>query len=142
MPLNKNSLAGKLAKLKEAIEVLDILQTEDESKFFADKVIQGAATFYMIVAIDMIVDIGNHILTEIFSKPAKTYKDVIISLGEVSVIPPDFAATQADMADFRNKIIHDYDRVDPIKVFNYLQTAPDIFKRFSKILVEFIEKNS
>lgn len=142
MPLNKNSLAGKLVKLKEAIEVLDILQTGDGNKFFADKVIQGAATFYMIVAIDMIVDVGNHILTEIFSKPAKTYKDVITSLGEVGVIPPDFAVTQAGMVDFRNKVIHDYDRIDPRKIFNYLQTAPNIFKRFSKALVEFIETNS
>lgn len=110
--------------------------------FLGDKIIQSAAMFNLLIGIELIVDIGNHILSEEFQKTGKSYKDVIIYLGETKIVPQAFAEENAEMADFRNKLVHDYDRIDSQKVFDYLQKAPDVFRAFAKAYVEFLEKNT
>lgn len=57
-------------------------------------------------------------------------------------MPKDFADENKDMADFRNKLIHDYDRIDLARVYNYFQKAPDIFSGFARYYIEFLEKQS
>jgi uncharacterized protein YutE (UPF0331/DUF86 family) len=59
---------------------------------------------------------------------------------EKGVIPKEFAEANEKMGDFRNKIIHDYDRINDEQAYKYAEKAPEIFKTFSKSFVDFIEK--
>ena len=140
-PIDKKTIDEKLFKLQEAIKILDDLQVEAKEVFLKDVKIQGAVMFNLIIGIELIIDIGNHILTEVFQKPARTYRDVIVYLGELGVIQDDFAQENKAMADFRNKLIHDYDRVELGKVYEYSQKASDVFRDFAKYYIEFLEKN-
>jgi uncharacterized protein YutE (UPF0331/DUF86 family) len=90
--------------------------------------------------VEIIVDIGNHILSEVFHSSAGTYKDVIFKLGDAGIIPKDFANDNLKMADFRNLIIHGYASVDLDQVYQNIQKAPDIFRQFAKYYVEFLDR--
>lgn len=79
--VDKNSIQDKLLKLQEAVNVLNELKSVSEQDFLKDLKTNGAAMFNMLVSIELIVDIGNHILAEVFQKPEKTYRDVILALG-------------------------------------------------------------
>lgn len=139
-PVNKQTIQDKLLRLRESIKVLEELKDEPKNIFLNDPKINGAAMFNLIISIEIIVDIGNHILSEVFQKPASTYKDVIVFLGEAEVLPKEFAEENKDMADFRNKLIHDYDRVELEKVYEYLQKAPDTLNEFAKYFINFLDK--
>jgi uncharacterized protein YutE (UPF0331/DUF86 family) len=139
-PIDKKTIDEKLFKLQEAIKIFDELKGESKDTFLKDAKIQGAIMFNLIIGIELIVDIGNHILTEVFQKPAKTYRDVIAYLGEANVISGAFAKENEAMADFRNKLIHDYGRVELGRVYEYSQKAPDIFRQFARYYAEFLEK--
>lgn len=139
-PIDKKTIQEKLFKLQEAVKVLSELQSESQEDFLKDAKLQGAAMFNLIIGIELIVDIGNHILTESFQKPAKTYRDVIVYLGEVGVIPLEFAEENKAMPDFRNKLIHDYDRIELEKVYEYFQKSANVFRQFAKCYIEFLEK--
>lgn len=139
-PVNKQTVQDKLLRLRESVRVLDELKNESKETFLKDSKINGAVMFNLIISIEIIIDIGNHILSEIFQKPAGTYKDVIIFLGETKIIPEEFAEENKNVADFRNKLIHDYDRIELEKVFEYLQKAPDVLNEFAKYFINFLEK--
>lgn len=139
-PIDQKTIDEKLFKLQEAVKVLDELRSESKEIFLKDAKIQGAAMFNLIIGIELIIDIGNHILTETFQKPAKTYRDVITYLGEANVIPGGFAKENEAMADFRNKLIHDYGRIESERVYDYLQKAPDVFRQFAEHYSDFLEK--
>ncbi len=139
-PIDTTSINEKLFKLERAAEIVEEVREKGEKKFFADDITQGAAMFNLLVSIELIVDIGNHILSEMF-QPAKNYKDTILLLGKHKVIPESYAKENANMGDFRNKLVHDYSSIDPKKVYAYLQKAPDIFRQFAKYFVEFMEKH-
>src|SRR3989338_2396357 len=112
-PLNKNTIHEKLFKLQEYTKVLEELRGEGRDAFFADYKTQDSATLNMFTAIETIIDIGNHIITEVFQKQAKNYAEIILILGETGVIPKTFAEDNKDMAKFRNLVAHDYDKITP-----------------------------
>lgn len=63
-PIDKNTIDNKLAKLREAIKILNELKEYPKDVFLRDAKINSAAMFNLIVGIELIVDIGQHILTE------------------------------------------------------------------------------
>jgi len=140
-PINKKETDKKLDLLTETIEKLQDVKALSREDFMSDFFIHDTAIRNLVLGIEIIVDIGNHILSEIFHSSADTYKDVIIALGEAGVVPKDFAKENAQMADFRNLIIHAYGSLDMKQVYQNLQKAPDIFNKFAKCYVDFLEKN-
>ena len=95
--------------------------------------------FNLVICIELIVDIGNHILTEVFQKSAKTYRETIIYLGDLNVISKEFSKENQEMTGFRNRLIHDYGRVELEEVYENLQKAPNIFRKFAKYYINFLE---
>lgn len=139
-PFDQKSVTEKLFKLQEAVKIIEELVQRGKPALLKDKVIGSAVKFNLLIAIEIILDVGNHILAEHFDASAKTYRDIVISLGTKGVIPATLAEENKSMADFRNKMIHDYDRVDDSLVYDYAEKAPAIFRSFVKSFVEFTEK--
>ena len=139
-PLNKKTIHEKLFKLQESVKILEELKAEGQKAFFSDRKTQDASTLNLFTSIEMITDIGNHIITEVFQKQAKDYKEIIFLLGETGVVPKKFAKENEDMTKFRNLIAHDYEKITPDGVYENLQKAPDIFRQFARYFVEFMDK--
>ena len=139
-PVNKNSINQKLKKLEESVKMLEGYKRVQENDFLKDATINGATIHYLVLGIGIIIDIGNHILVEIFHEHVNSYEEIILKLGEVKMIPDGFAKKNADMAKFRNLLIHEYIKVNMKMVYKNLQEAPDIFRKFAKYYLEFLEK--
>jgi len=139
-PLDLKSIKNKLTKLQECIEVLEKLKKTPKEEFLKNKEKSGATMHYLVIGIEVIVDIGQHILSEIFQTKGETYEEVILKLGEVKVVEKNFTKENAPMARFRNLLIHDYVKVNLNKVYQNLQKAPDIFRKFAKYYLKFLEK--
>ncbi len=72
------------------------------------------------VAIQATIDIGALLLAESATKVPESYKDVLLALGQIGVLPLDFAKKIAPMAQFRNVLVHLYLEIDLRKVYFYL----------------------
>lgn len=92
------------------------------------------------LAIQVIMDIGNHILVAIGEYEVEDYTDVIDKLGEREVIPPKFAEKIRGMAGFRNILIHEYTDVDISEVYEIIQNRLEDFEQFAKFIDEYLEK--
>lgn len=139
-PVNRKSVDEKFKKLEESIKMLEVYKKISESDFLKDNTINGATIHYLVLSIEIVVDLGNHILSEIFQDHASAYEEVILKLGELKVIPEDFSTDNANMAKFRNLLIHEYIKVDMKRVYEYLQRAPNIFRKFAEYYFDFIDR--
>lgn len=131
----------KLAKLEETIETLREFQEISQKEFIAQRKTYFGAIYALVIGIEIICDIGNHILSYYFGRKAETYKEIINLLAEVEVTPKRFAKKTEKMTDFRNLAIHVYARVDPKKVYRYIPQAISQFQQYSKYFVKFEEQN-
>lgn len=141
-PIDHISINDKLFRLQESTRIIEELLSEEGEKVINDERLKSALYFNLVISIETILDVGNHILAESFNMPAGSYKDIILGLGIKGVVPKEFSLHNQDMGDFRNKIIHDYDRIDDVQAYQYAKKAPEIFKDFMKNFAKFTERES
>jgi uncharacterized protein YutE (UPF0331/DUF86 family) len=141
-PLKSNVIQDKLFKLNENVTFLEDILTDSDERILKDMSRCYALEHILQLSIQIVLDIGAHILAEEYQENPATYQEVIIALGNRGLVSKEFAAEQAEMAKFRNKLIHDYDSVDKEKVLIYARSAPAIFRVFGKAYRDFIEKKN
>ncbi len=138
----KESMNSKLFRLKEVIKILEEVSRSPKDEFVKDFKLNNVAMFNLLIGITIILDVGQHFLSKVVGKTAEEYKDVVRMLGESEIVPRQFADENIDMAKFRNFLVHDYDKIDEVKIHDYLQKAPDVFRAFAKYFVEFMDKQN
>ncbi len=69
------------------------------------------------------IDINFHLIVESGEPPPTNYHASFEILGKKSIVPKKFAGRLAASAGLRNRIVHDYDDIDPSKVYDALQSA-------------------
>ena len=82
------------------------------------------------VSIQIIMDVGNHILASIGENQVEDYTDIFSKLGQHNILPPEFAAEIRGMAGFRNILVHRYAEVDLRQVYDILQNRLDDFMKY------------
>ena len=69
------------------------------------------------------IDINYHLLTESGQAPPPDYYQSFIQLATFGVYPAEFAQRIAARAGLRNRIAHEYDDIDPQKLFEAVRQA-------------------
>lgn len=114
--VNKNVLLARLERLREYLDILASVQQYDCRRFVEDPFIHGTAERNLHLAIECLLDIGNHIIADRgYAKP-ENYEDVFHILHENKVINLHLYKNIQGMAAFRNILVHDYMRLDRVKV--------------------------
>ncbi|MEJ2249893.1 MAG: DUF86 domain-containing protein [Candidatus Lokiarchaeota archaeon] len=139
MKIDSKVINSRISKLREYIDILNDLKKEDYERFINDYKVYGLAERYLQLAIECVLDIGNHIISRLeYTKP-ETYQEILLILGKNSIIPEKFANKISKMAGFRNILIHNYLEIDRSLVYRFLQENIPDFERFIKMIVKFLD---
>ena len=131
--LDIESIDQKQQHIRECVKLLKTMREQGVS--VDDKIRLGAVKHYLIMAIEAILDICNHILVEELALKPASYEDIIVLMGKEQLISADLSKRSAGIGKFRNKLIHEYMEVDDEKVLNYFKIAPEQFEEFDKALL-------
>ena len=132
------TISRKLEKLDEVIRQLEGIKSYKREEFLSNKILQAAAERFFILGIEIITDVGEHLLTQEKHVSPESYNEIISELGRTKLVPPSVAKRNAGMARFRNLLIHVYDIIEPKLVHEYLQSAPQEFRAFAKAFGKFL----
>lgn len=138
--IDKLLITKKLSELKNNLKVLYELR---ETPFgeLSDSVKNQWTIFYGLqVSIQIIIDIGNHILASIGENQIEDYVDIIEKLGKRGVIPENFANKIRNMPGLRNILIHEYGVINIKKIYDILQNNLSDFEDFILYITEFLKK--
>ncbi|MDA8233397.1 MAG: DUF86 domain-containing protein [Clostridia bacterium] len=134
--VNPDKIQKRLAKLKEYVGFLQDLAKTDQAEFLKNHVIHTAAERDLQLAIECVLDIGNHVIAEFGYREPENYREIITILGEEKILPDDFAEEFAKVAGFRNILVHDYLSVDRAVVYNHMRNKLHDFERFIEYIVK------
>jgi len=82
---------------------------------------------YLERIIGRMIDINYHLITEAGHPPPRDYYESFTQLAKLQILPPAFASQIAACAGLRNRIVHEYDEIDPQRVYEGLRaTVRDI----------------
>jgi uncharacterized protein YutE (UPF0331/DUF86 family) len=131
--VNKAILAERLERLREYLGILETVQRYDRKRFVQDPFIHGAGERYLHLAIECLLDIGNHIISDRGYPKPESYADIFRILADKGVVPKDQLDELAGMAAFRNVLVHDYLRLDREKVYHILIEKVPLLQKMGQL---------
>jgi uncharacterized protein YutE (UPF0331/DUF86 family) len=127
---NPELVRAKLRLLEGYLDELEQLQSIGADELKRSKRDLWAVEHGLQLAIESLLDIGNHIIADDKLGNPSNYREIIEILGSAGVLPGNFARELSGMPGFRNLLIHEYQKIDVNKVHEHLLSGPAQFKQF------------
>lgn len=142
--INKTFIEEKINLISRDLERL-----QDFADFTFDEIAKNAFKYaalknFLMEIIGRGIDINHHIIAEMAEKNTeapKDYKTTFLLLGDLSVLPKDFAQKISESAGFRNAIVHLYNNLDKQTVFRTVGEAIEQYTKYCRYILDFLEKN-
>ena len=125
-------ITRRLIKLREYVGLLKTIRREPRERFTTDPLVYGNAERYLQLAIQCVLDIGNHILADRKLREPEEYRDIVKTLGDHSLISPDLTERLMPLVGLRNILVHDYLDIDRPRLYDALQAELEDLEEFAK----------
>jgi uncharacterized protein YutE (UPF0331/DUF86 family) len=97
-------MEGYLADLRLLDDAgLSGFQNDLKSQRFAERTLQ--------IMLEAMLDVAHHIISDERFREPDSYADAFVVLTEQKILDEDFLETAKRMAQFRNKLVHGYEKV-------------------------------
>jgi uncharacterized protein YutE (UPF0331/DUF86 family) len=113
----------KLRLIAGDLDALADVASRDRATFLANRIDQAVAERLLERTFGRMIDVNYHLLTENGQPPPSDYYGSFLKLAELGGFEADFARRLAPAAGLRNRLVHEYDEIDPVKVFEALAPA-------------------
>lgn len=127
-----------LAALDDALQRLRLHQGDTEADLAADGDAAWAVERGLQLCAQNVLDIATHIVASAGHDVAD-YATAIDRLGDLGVLPADFAARVRGIAGFRNVLVHGYLGLNRTIVVRLLQSGLDDFITFARHIEHYLE---
>lgn len=135
-----NKIISKLERLDEYFGYLKDIQKVNKKSFLTDYHFYGLAERYLQLAIEVIIDIGKLIIVSEDLKRPEDNGDIISIMADNKIITKKSSEKLIGIVNFRNILVHDYEKIDREIVYKKLQKNLDDFSDFKKNIVKYLKK--
>jgi uncharacterized protein YutE (UPF0331/DUF86 family) len=123
MTVDPDLVTRKLMLIVADLEALKPIAAKGSASYVGDRIDQAVVERYLERAVGRMIDVNFHIITGAGHPPPTDYHASFLRLAELGVLDADFARRIARAAGLRNRLVHEYDEVDPRRVFEGLEAA-------------------
>src|SRR5512141_582716 len=106
MNVEFNGIEKRLDELSERLRRLAPLRDRPRTDFVSEPYLRDIVERNLEVAAQCCIDISNRIIVLEGAQKPRDYREAILRLGELGVLPPDFAERLAPIAGFRTIPVH------------------------------------
>lgn len=135
-----NKIISKLERLDEYFGYLKDIQKVNKKSFLTDYHFYGLAERYLQLAIEVIIDIGKLIIVSEDLKRPEDNGDIISIMADNKILTKKSSEKLIGIVNFRNILVHDYEKIDREIVYKKLQKNLDDFSDFKKNIIKYLRK--
>lgn len=119
-----SNLEGYVNELRMATDIT-------HEKFIQDIRLQRFVERTLQICIECCLDIAHHIISDEGFREPEGYADAFSVLSEQHILFPESVKQFQMMAQFRNKIVHYYEKIDPEQVYGIFKGKLGTFDSFT-----------
>lgn len=138
--IDRELVTRKMVLIGEDLRRLEALASKGRDEYLADEIDETLAERYLERMLGRMIDVNYHIVTELGEAPPRDYFESFLALQRVGVLSQELARQLAPSAGLRNRIVHDYDELDPARVHDALQTAVRDIPRYMSEVRRFLDR--
>jgi uncharacterized protein YutE (UPF0331/DUF86 family) len=128
----------RLNKLDECLAVLQRLQRYGRDEFLSDPERFGSAERFLHLAIEALLDMGNHVIADQGLGVVDWYSDVPRIFMEKGLISLELSEKWIRMIGFRNTLVHGYIDIDRTIVHEVLQNGLGDIEELKRVFAGFL----
>ncbi len=140
MVFKRESVVERLKALQEVLARLSSHQGLSLEEYLSKPDIQWIVERGLILAAAIIFDIGDHILSSVFSVSAEEYEEILEKLSTQRVISNELWQELRGMGGFRNILVHGYLEINAALVYHNFQEAMRAFPQFIAEIEQWLSK--
>ncbi|MEX2493294.1 MAG: HepT-like ribonuclease domain-containing protein [Nitrospirales bacterium] len=140
--IDRSLIARKMSLILEDVAEITRLSQLPREQYLKDSTNETLAERYLERAIGRMIDINFHLITGLDHTPPKDYHESFVILGTLGVMTADLAREMARASGLRNRIVHEYDDIDPERVHEALPIAVRQIPLYLDHIQRFVEKES
>ncbi|WP_353090300.1 DUF86 domain-containing protein [Synechococcus lacustris] len=115
-PLKKVVLERKYEHLLELLDLLSAEANTSLDEFLIDRRQQLLVERLLHLSIEAASDLLQHLLVQSFQSKPQTYADTFLLAGQKGLISISLAQRLVPAAGLRNRLVHDYEAIDPSRI--------------------------
>jgi uncharacterized protein YutE (UPF0331/DUF86 family) len=137
--VDKSLILRKLSTLDEYQKQINEYAEISLKDYTADWKIQRIVERTLQMMIETCLDVSGHIISDERLKVPKTYADMFRILVENKILKKAQLEALEKMAQFRNIIVHDDQKIDAGIVIGILQKNLHDFERFKEAIIDYLK---
>jgi uncharacterized protein YutE (UPF0331/DUF86 family) len=138
--MDRALIRRRLADLQRNLQTLQQWKSVPYENWAASTEKIWAVEHGLQTSIQIVLDIGNHLLADLGENKVEDYSSVIIHLGTAGILPIEFSEKIRPMAGFRNLLVHEYAELDLTEVHRMLRDHLGDFEEFGKHIEAYLSK--
>ena len=142
MTVDPALVTRKLLLVAADLDALRPVADRGEPSYLGNPVDQAFVERYLERLIGRMIDVNYHLLTGAGQPPPSDYYASFVRLGDLGALEPAFARDIARAAGLRNRIVHEYDGLDPGKLFAALTNALQDIPRYLGQVNEYLKRSA
>ncbi len=137
---DREGILDHLRELEEAIIDWERYQAISLEELRSERDKRNMVLYALLVSIQAAIDIANHLIAEYSLKKPSTYRESFEILAEEGIIPKKLSKELADLAGFRNVLVHIYWRLNLEEVHGVLKNDLKNIKEFKAIVKKLLQE--
>ena len=118
-------IEGKIDVIERNLDFLHEYKSVSEEDFLKSYKDIQAVKYSLLETIEACLDIAAHIISSLGLERAESYSEMFEILGKRGIIDQELASKLADMARFRNLLVHGYTKIENLKVLEIVKSEVD-----------------
>lgn len=140
MVLKREVVEARLEELDRTLERLARHRETSLEGYRSDEDLQWIVERGLLSAAGLAFDVADHILSGHFGRHTGTYQASLDGLRAQGAISPDLHDDLRGLGGFRNILVHEYLEIDPAEVHRHFRKAFDVFPRFAREVLDWLER--
>ncbi|MCX6763864.1 MAG: DUF86 domain-containing protein [Candidatus Moranbacteria bacterium] len=139
MPIDKKLINRKITLINNDLKSLKTLSKLSFKTYLSKSEYEALAERYLERIIGRMIDINYHILSEKENEIPTDFYNSFVRIGRKKYLPLKLADSMANSAGLRNRLAHEYDEIDPKKVFDALESCLKDVPKYLKNIVKSLD---
>jgi len=138
--VNEKRIEQVLSYMKVKLELIRPFLQMNEQDGITDPIQILAVERVVHIAIESIVDVGNHLIDGFIMRDPGGYIDIIEILRDEQVLPEDEAIVIKEFVSYRKTLVYDYTNHYPEEMLTLFKNSYESLMRFEDFVFNYIKK--
>lgn len=142
MKFDEDRVTRLSSEISVALNGLREISDLSPEEFLHKKHLIAGAKYYLIVSIEAVIDLSNHLISQNNLRVSESYADTFKILADSDIIPEDLALRLMEMTKFRNRLVHIYWDIDDEIIYDVINEDIRDIEEFIDIYTKFLKEHA